>query len=323
MITTWKNLAQGPSPLPGAFDQASCLGGNSSVKLQGAVRLPHQAVTDLRKEESCSLNHLLPLGVLLCNLGFPTRTRLDEMRNAAPTLSPPGCFLGTWVPPLESLLVCKMHRNLAWSPGPCGGLALRLTHHQKVGLIRWGNGDFQGSVTDLWFITYQIMFSHISSTWSCETTSESQFGDFLMDVQSQLCCKEMIENAVPLLSPAAKGNQGAQIYLFWTFQFKANYRISEHLQPRGPCAWTTQLCRYLNRYMCLQFLMHFAKAVSISLNRHLVPWTFTFLSIALSWSIHVLFVCLMERLLSLGQKAGNICNCIFGSLILRSAEQTS
>lgn len=95
VITTWKNLAQGSSPLPGAFDQASCLGGNSSVKLQGAVRLPHQAVTGLRKEESCSLNHLLPLGVLLCNLGFPTRTRLDEMRNAAPTLSPPGCFLGT------------------------------------------------------------------------------------------------------------------------------------------------------------------------------------------------------------------------------------
>lgn len=95
VITTWKHLAQGSSPLPGAFDQASCLGGNSSVKLQGAVRLPHQAVTGLRKEESCSLNHLLPLGVLLCNLGFPTRTRLDEMRNAAPTLSPPGCFLGT------------------------------------------------------------------------------------------------------------------------------------------------------------------------------------------------------------------------------------
>lgn len=95
VITTWKNLAQGPSPLPGAFDQASCLGGNSSVKLQGAVRLPHQAVTGLRKEESCSLNHLLPLGILLCNLGFPTRTRLDEMSNAALALSPPRCFLGT------------------------------------------------------------------------------------------------------------------------------------------------------------------------------------------------------------------------------------
>lgn len=173
------------------------------------------------------------------------------------------------------------------------------------------------------------MFSPISSTQSHETLRESQFGGFLKDVLSPLCCREMTEKCstspLPLLQKAIRELRST---CFTSFNFKPVVALlntwswqsysPEVLVPRQPT-----LCKYLHRYMCLQFVMYFAKAVSISWNRHLIPWTFTFRSTGLFWSIHVLFVCVMERLLSLGQKEDNICSCIFGLLIFWSVEQTS
>lgn len=264
-------------------------------------------------------NHLLPQDFLQHNLGFPVSFRLAVMSPVSQALQLAMCLLW-WV--------CRFAgcpRVWPWGWCPCVGLAQRdpttgPASQSRIEMVR----EHQLPRQYRWLRVYCSLDHVLSlslwkfSTWSHETVRESQGGDFLKDV---LSCNVPL----PLLQKAIREPRST---LFKPCNFKLTTELLntwswQSYSPEVLVLRPPSLCKYLHRYICLQFVMYFAKAVSISWNRHLKPWTFTFLSTGFFWSIHAPFVCVMERLLSLGQKEGNICHCLFGLLIFWSVEQNS